>query len=139
MPIYEGTAEAWYRQNSVIKDYKGRKVVIDKDVFTTHTTGSHAMRVELLDAMIDVLKNPDEVWMNDYMGDFKNLNFIRFYKGRVIDVVCEVNELLEYRIMTWFEIRAYPKINRSALKKVQKSPRKKDPRWMYRRGLLIKK
>lgn len=29
--------------------------------------------------------------------------------------------------------------NRSALKRAQKSAREKDPRWRYRRGLLIKK
>lgn len=139
MPIYKGSAEAWYKQNSILEDYKGRKVVIDSKVFTTHTTDKHEIRVDLLKAVPETLKEPDEVWMNDYMGEFKNLNFIRFYNGHVIDVVCEVTENLEYFIKTWFEIPIHPKINRPALKKAQKSPRKKDPRWMYRRGLLIKK
>lgn len=139
MPVYEGTAAAWYARNRMLEDYKGRKVVIDEKVFETHTTGSHAMRVELLDAVPDVLKHPDEVWLNDYSNKFKNLNFIRFYKGRVINVICEVTDMLEYNVTTWFDIPEHPKINRSALKKVQKSARKKDPRWLYRRGLLIKK
>ena len=140
MPIYKGTADDWYAKNSVLEDYKGRKVVIDEAVFTRHTTGSHVMRVELLDAVPDILKNPDEVWINNYVNnEFNKLNFIKFYQGRAINVICEINELLEFRVATWFEIQAHPKINRSALKKAQKSPRKKDPRWMYRRGLLIKK
>lgn len=139
MPQYEGTAEAWYAEHPILEDYKGRRVVVDKTVFASHTTGSHAMRVALLEALPDVLKNPDEVWLNDYMDQFKNLNFIRFYNGKVINVICEVTEQLEYRVTTWFEIPTNPKINRSALKKAQKNPRVKDPRWKYRRGLLIKK
>ncbi len=139
MPEWEGTAEAWYAEHEILEDYLGRRVTIDPAVFATHTMGSHAMRVALLEALPDVLKNPDEVWLNDYMDQFKNLNFIRFYNGKVINVICEVTEQLEYRVTTWFEIPTNPKINRSALKRAQKSPRVKDPRWRYRRGLLIKK
>lgn len=140
MPQYEGTAEAWYAEHPTLEDYKGRRVVIDKAVFASHTTGSHAMRVALLEALPDVLKNPDEVWLNDYVGkQFDRLNFIKFYDGKVIDVICEVTEQLEYRITTWFEIEPNPKIKRSALKKAQRNAQEKDPRWKYRRGLLIKK
>ena len=35
----------------------------------------------------DVLKNPDEVWINDYQKKFDNLNFIKFYEDKVINVV----------------------------------------------------
>lgn len=140
MPQYEGTAEAWYAEHPTLEDYKGRRVVIDKAVFASHTTGSHAMRVTLLEALPDVLKKPDEVWLNNYVtSNFDRINFIKFYKGKVINVICEVTESLEYRVATWFEIPTNPKINRSALKRAQKNPRVKDPRWKYRRGLLIKK
>lgn len=118
----------------MLKDYKGQKVMIDEKVFETHTTGSHALRAELLDAVPEILKHPDEVWLNDYMGAFKNLNFIRFYKGHAIDAVCEVNDMLEYRVTTWFEIPIHPKI-----KEKTRRSRRIDPRWRYRRGLLIKK
>lgn len=140
MPAYEGTAQAWYEQHSILEDYQGRRVTIDPTVFESHTIGSHSMRVALLEALPDVLKNPDEVWMNNYVNSkFDRMNFIKFYEGRVINVICEITEDLEYRVATWFEIPQKPKINSPALKRAQKSAREKDPRWRYRRGLLIKK
>ncbi len=135
MPQYEGEAQAWYDEHRVLEDYEGRKVTIDEKVFATHTTGSHSMRVELLEAVPEILKNPDEVWLNDYVNAFKNLNFIKFYEGKVINVICEVEEDLEYHITTWFEIIQKPKLRN----KPSPSERYKDPRWRYRRGLLIKK
>lgn len=140
MPEYGGTAEAWREAHAELRDYLGRRVEIDDTVFRSHTTGSHAARVLLLEALPDVLEHPDEVWLNDFVGgQFNRLNFIKFYKGKVIDVICEVTEQLEYRVTTWFEIEQNPKIKRAALKRAQKSVREKDPRWRYRRGLLIKK
>lgn len=135
MPEYGGTAEAWREAHPELRDYLGRRVEIDDAVFRSHTTGSHAMRVALLEALPDVLKNPDEVWLNDYIDKFRNLNFIKFYNGKVINVICEVTDALEYRVTTWFEIIQRPNMK----KKVSKSNRYKDPRWRYRRGLLIKK
>lgn len=61
-----------------------------------------------------------------------NINIVCI--GKVIDVICEVDENLEYRITTWFEIVQTPN-----LKQKTRSSRHIDPRWRYRRGLLIKK
>ena len=135
MPEYSGSAAGWYDAHKAMRDYKGREVVLDEKVFRTHTTGSYEKaRVPLLACIEEVLKNPDEVWLNDYQKIFKNLNFIKFYDGKVIDVICEVDENLEYRITTWFEIIQTPN-----LKHKRRSSRHIDPRWRYRRGLLIKK
>lgn len=139
MPVYKGTAEEWYARNSVLEDYKGRKVVMDKDVFKRHTTGSHATRVELLDAVPDILKNPDEVWMNNYMDAFRNLNFIRFYKGQVLNVVCEVTDMLEYHVTTWFDIYQGDQKRKDSDPRSRRAKKNDTPRWKYRRGLLIKK
>ena len=136
MPVYEGTASEWYDTHPVLKDYMGREVAMDEKVFERHTTKGYAKaRVPLLGCIGDVLSSPDEVWLNDYTDEFKNLNFIKFYEGKVINVICEVTEDLEYRITTWFEIVQNPKLE----KKVTPSRRRADPRWKYRRGLLIKK
>ena len=62
------------------------------------------------------------------------LCFIKFYKEKVINVVCEITDKLEYNITTWFEIKQNSKI-----KQHNYSERIKDTRWRYRRGLLIKK
>lgn len=135
MPEYNGSAAEWYEAHKTLHDYKGRKVVLDEKVFRTHTTGNYEkVRVPLLACVEEVLKNPDEVWLNDYHRPFRNMNFIKFYDGKVIDVICEVDENLEYRITTWFEIVQTPN-----LKQKTRSSRHIDPRWRYRRGLLIKK
>ena len=136
MPVYEGTASEWYDTHHALKDYMGREVAMDEKVFERHTTKGYAKaRVPLLGCIGDVLSSPDEVWLNDYTDEFRNLNFIKFYEGKVINVICEVTEDLEYRITTWFEIVQNPKLE----KKVTPSRRRADPRWKYRRGLLIKK
>lgn len=128
-------ASEWYDTHTVLKDYMGREVVVDEEVFATHTSKKYARtRVPLLEYIGDVLAYPDEMWLNDYVDEFKNLNFIKFYDGKVIDVICEVTENLEYRVTTWFEIVQTPKIREKS-----RSSRRIDPRWRYRRGLLIKK
>lgn len=127
MPMYEGTAEEWYREHSILTDYLGRKVEIPEKVFNKHTKGKYIKegRVRLLDAVIDVLKRPDEIWMNDFSKELDNVNFIKFYKDRVINVVCRLKDL-EYKVYTWFEIYL-------------NSANAKDPKSQYRRGLLVKK
>lgn len=135
MPEYSGTAAEWYDTHKTLRDYKGREVVMDEKVFRRHTTETYEkMRVPLLACIEEVLKNPDEVWLNDYQKLFRNLNFIKFYQEKVINVICEVDENLEYRITTWFEIVQSPN-----LKQKTRSSHHIDPRWRYRRGLLIKK
>lgn len=135
MPEYSGSAAEWYDAHKTLRDYKGREVVMDEKVFRRHTTETYEkVRVPLLTCIEEVLKNPDEVWLNDYQKLFRNLNFIKFYQGKVINVICEVDENLEYRITTWFEIVQSPN-----LKQKTRSSRHIDPRWRYRRGLLIKK
>lgn len=145
---YEGDPVDWFKarlvvtenDNAILKDYLGRQVLMPQDVFQRHIKGHYANEVErrpqLLGCVEDVLTNPDEVWLNDYSkdDDFRNLCFIKFYKGRVINVVCEITNDLKYNITTWFEIKQKPK-------KTQRnySERIQDTRWRYRRGLLIKK
>lgn len=127
MPMYEGTAEEWYREHRILTDYLGRKVEIPEKVFNKHTKGKYIKegRVRLLDAVIDILKSPDEIWINDFSKELDNVNFIKFYKGKVINVVCRLKDL-EYKVYTWFEIYL-------------NSANAKDPKSQYRRGLLVKK
>ncbi len=132
MPVYEGSATDWYRTHQVFRDYMGREVELPEKVFEIHTKeGTHyaTERVPLLDCIEEILSNPDEIWLNDFKEDFKNLNMIRFYRNDAVNVVCEVTKDLKYEIKTWFVIHGK-----------SKSPYKsKDPRYKYRRGLLIKK
>lgn len=134
-PVFTGDPNEWRNSHQVMDDYKGRKVQLTEEVFKRHTTKKYEeARVPLVECIPDVLKNPDEVWINDYQKKFDNLNFIKFYEDKVINVVCEVRNGKLYQVTTWFEIE------RNANIKVKgRRSRKIDPRWRYRRGLLIKK
>lgn len=137
---YEGDPAEWFEIHKTLKDYLGREVVMPEKVFKRHIKGHYANEIErrpqLLGCIEEVLSSPDEVWLNDYAkeDDFRNLCFIKFYKEKVINVVCEITDDLEYNITTWFEIKQKPK-----QKQHNFTERKKDTRWRYRRGLLIKK
>jgi hypothetical protein len=131
---YKGTAKEWFSANKQLEDFSGKRIDMPKDVFDTHTGGKYEkVRVPLLGSISDVLKNPDEVWMNDYKNEFKNLNYIKFYKGKVVNVICEPKDG-GIQINTWFDIHPTPTIRENG-----KQSRKIDPRWRYRRGLLVKK
>lgn len=137
LPLFKGDVSEWYKAHTLVEDYKGRKVVFPPKVFRRHTTGKYEkMRIELLDSIPDVLRHPDEVWINDYVkeNDFRNIHFIKFYKGRAIDVVCDITEAKKYEISTWFEIEQEAK-----RKDKSKGSRGIATQWRYRRGLLIKK
>lgn len=146
---YEGDPADWFKahmvvpgsKDAILKDYLGRQVVMPENVFKEHTTGKKynkesQRRPQLLGCIEEVLTSPDEIWLNDYAteDDFRNLCFVKFYKGKVINVVCEITNNLEYNIATWFEIRQKPK-----KKQHNYTERILDTRWRYRRGLLIKK
>lgn len=137
---YEGDPEQWFEIHKTLKDYLGRQVVMPEKVFKKHTKGKYTndfeRRPQLLGCVEEVLSSPDEVWLNDYTteDDFRNLCFIKFYKGKVINVVCEITDNLEYNIATWFEIK-----QKSKKTQHNYTERIKDTRWRYRRGLLIKK
>lgn len=134
-PVFAGDPKQWHESHQVFDDYKGRKVQLTPEVFDRHTTKKYeATRVPLVECIADVLKNPDEIWINDYQSKFNNLNFIKFYEGKVVNVVCEVKDSKLYQVTTWFEIEQNANIRVKG-----RNSRKVDPRWRYRRGLLVKK
>ena len=124
MPIYEGTPEDWFEKNQILTDYAGRKIVISRQSFTKHTTGEKYLgqnRPDMLNAISEILKKPDEVWIKDHSQNSHDVNFIKYYKGKAMNVICIIEDLT-YSISTWFEIMVNNKT-----------------RHRYRRGLLIKK
>ena len=136
-PKFDGDKTEWFANNKIFDDYKGRKITMPEKVFNTHTSKKYEkVRVPLLNCIRDVLANPDELWLADYKGSLKNLYFIKFYKDKVINVVCELKTDMSYEVSTWFEIEQSPRLTKG--KVTRKQRRVRDPRWMYRRGLLIK-
>ena len=113
-------------------DFSGKTVAMTATTLRAHTTGGNgAKRAALLGSLQDVLKNPDEVWLNDYKTAFNCYNYIKFYQGKAINVVCSIHDGKTLEVDTWLEIGP-----ESAGTKLAKTA---DPRWRYRRGLLIKK
>ena len=133
---FDGNSDEWFAQNSRFKDFSGKTVELTAKTFSTHTTGKYAAtRVPLLGAIADILKYPDEVWLNNYDGKtFDCYNFVKFYRGRVLNVVCRIENGKTLGIRTWFEVERNPRT-----KSGKKISRDKDPRLKYRRGLLVKK
>ena len=142
---YEGNLDEWIKQNGILTDHKGRKLMLREQNFKRHTTGKtyEKTRPKLLNALIECLQQPDEVWINDYMGAYDNVCYIKYYQGKAISVTCSLEGGELYEVKTWFEI-AMSKDNRKLKKAVQVRGKRtvqtsKDPKNMYRRGLLIHK
>ena len=133
---FAGDAAAWFARNGRFKDFSGKTVELPAKNFSRHTTGKYtATRVPLLSAIKEVLKAPDEVWLNNYDSKvFNCYNYVKFYRGKAINVVCSIENGKMFGIKTWFEIEQLP-----ATKSGKKISREKDPRLKYRRGLLVKK
>ncbi|KGN81955.1 PBECR2 nuclease fold domain-containing protein [Porphyromonas sp. COT-290 OH860] len=144
IPIFEGDKQVWYETHKILQDYKGRSLLLSEGVFTRHTSKKYeAERIPLLECIPEALSTPDEVWLNDYQGKITNYNYIKYYQGRCINVVCELKDGKVYQVTTWFEVGLQYKSNLPH-KVVEKEGKKgsrarRDPRHLYRRGLLIKK
>lgn len=136
LPSFTGDPTEWFAKNTRFTDFSGKTIQLAARTFSTHTTGKYAAsRVPLLDVIATALKSPDEVWLNNYTGKaFDCLNYIKFYRGTAINVVCGIEKGKVIGIKTWFAIRQQP-----ATKSGKKIGKEKDPRWKYRRGLLVKK
>lgn len=131
---YAGTADEWFKANSkkgivTFNDYQNREVFMTEKTFKAHTTGKKSDRVQLLGNLRDIIANPDEVWLNDYIkGKYDNFVLIKYYKDHSLAAICRVNEGKVYEVNTWFKIAVESKVK----------DKFQSPRWMYRRGLLIK-
>lgn len=131
-----GRSRGWFAQNGRFTDFSGKTIELPERTFATHTSGKYtAARVPLLDVIAEVLRQPDEVWLNNYDGKaFDCLNYIRFYRDKAINVVCRIENGKTLAVRTWFEIAIRPTTRSGG-----KIAPEKDPRLKYRRGLLVKK
>ena len=133
---FTGDPAGWFAQNGRFTDFSGKTIELPERTFATHTSGKYtAARVPLLDVIAEVLRQPDEVWLNNYDGKvFDCLNYIRFYRDKAINVVCRIENGKTLAVRTWFEIAIRPTTRSGG-----KMAPEKDPRLKYRRGLLVKK
>ena len=119
-PRYDGTAEAWFakrQQNGAVKliDWQGRSVTLTEKNYRGHTTGSHAGRVEYLQAMAETLTAPDEVWLNTERGKaaYENYTMIRYYQDEVIVVCCKIEQGKVNALKTWFPLEMKTRVIQS--------------------------
>ncbi len=128
---YEGTAADWWKDQkklndhiSILTDYAGRKIALDKDTFDKHTTGKRKSRVSYLNALIQTIDNPDEVWINtgNKTKKYDQMVLLKYYKYETIVVIEGLGDDLGLTIDTWFPL----------------AEQKKKIVNNYRRGLLIK-
>lgn len=123
-PVYKGTAEDWWsnvkktdaNKNEIweIQDYFGRTWSMgrrDFDIHTTNRVKSRAFRTAYLTAVEDILKSPDEVWLNSEWKDreksenkLDNWVFIKYYNDKALVCACKLErEKLAFK--TWFEAK----------------------------------
>ena len=96
-------------------DRNDRQVVIEKVNFDRHTTGSHRSRVEYLDCLSQILKNPDEVWINNERAGkpYDNYTLIKYYRDEVVVVCCRISDGELNTVRTWFPLRMKKRLSRN--------------------------
>mgnify|MGYP004670993387 CR=1 FL=1 len=119
---YEGKAADWWNLHKKvveseevlpIEDFSNRTWHMDKKSFDEHTTDTkkkRAFRTKYLDTINEVMKEPDEVWLNkdpdmDQTED-NELNqwlYVKYYEGVAIVCVCKLqNQQMNFK--TWYEL-----------------------------------
>lgn len=116
-----------------VTDYQERDITIEKRQFDSHTAGKgRDNRIVYWDALLETLKDPDEVWLNDEIkkNELDTYCLVRYYKDGVIVVNYRI-EGDRLQLKTWYRmVKELPEKERKQLQKI----------WDKRRhGLLIKK
>ena len=97
------------------EDYLGRKMIMSKKTFFSHTTGYYTnaqeQRHQLFPHIEDILKNPNEVWLSTHGKKGFQTHYIKHYQDMSVMVVTstvdkETNEITMKgtQIETWFKI-----------------------------------
>lgn len=135
--------EIWkkYEKDNIVilKDYRGRDITLTYQQFLEHTTEKgRDNRIKYWDAMLDTLKNPDEVWLNDEIkhDQLDTYCLLKYYRDNVMVVNFRIeNDTLALK--TWYIMLTIYKPGKS-----QNGNNKKNPLKIIwnkrRRGLLLK-
>lgn len=126
-PKYSGTADEWWIKNErdgrvELETYNGRTLILSQKSYNTHTSKSHNSRVQYLACIRDVVKNPDEIWINNERAgtSYNNYTIIKYYQDEILVVCCRLDRDNINQVRTWFPLRM-----------------KKETIEKHRRGLLI--
>jgi SPP1 gp7 family putative phage head morphogenesis protein len=98
-----------------LPDYAARPVSIEKTLLAKANMGD-STKYQLLGELEAVLKNPDEVWINDLGGGvMDSFVYIRYYPNQVIRVVARLDEAGNLQITGWDSIQDAPEQSRRGL------------------------
>jgi len=106
------------------RDYFNRSIIVKKTDFDKHTKGKYLgkneKRHQLFPKVSDVLKAPDEVWLQNVESSGStsdkrlNLRYIKHFNNQSIVVDAELKDK-GYEIKTWYLLKADEKTIRKGL------------------------
>ncbi len=96
------------KRKYVIPDINNRPVYITKSTVSSHTTDKltkYKTRHMLLNELKNVLKAPNEMWLNKYKTDeLNNYTYIKYYKDEALVVIARLKDNLSLEIESWFKM-----------------------------------
>jgi SPP1 gp7 family putative phage head morphogenesis protein len=100
---------------AMINDYASRPVTMDKMLLAKANMGE-STKYELIGVLDQVLKSPDEVWLNDVGGGIiDSWVYIKYYRNQTIRVVAQIDHLGSLIITGYDGIHANPENSRRGL------------------------
>ncbi|WP_149913505.1 phage portal protein family protein [Sphingobacterium cavernae] len=91
-----------------VRDYNNRLITIDKATLRSHTNtryDKYKTRHMYLNEIDSIIKNPDEVWLNNYNNQKLNsFMYLKYYQDQAVVVICTLTDSLELKIETWFRL-----------------------------------
>ncbi|AKK73786.1 hypothetical protein OK18_15285 [Chryseobacterium gallinarum] len=88
-------------------DYMGRKMVLPEKTFNINTSGNALKddKHKVFTHVQDILKNPDEVWLNEYDKNKFGSHYVKFYGDRSVIVKVHLNNKMEgLEILDWYNL-----------------------------------
>ncbi|PTT43744.1 hypothetical protein DBR28_00030, partial [Chryseobacterium sp. HMWF028] len=88
-------------------DYLNRKMILPEKTFSSNTSGKALKedKHQVFPHLKDILKAPDEVWMNDLDKNKFTSSYVKFYGDRAVIVKVNLNDQMEgLEIMDWYNL-----------------------------------
>ena len=117
-----------------LNDYAGRTLSFSKNLVKSHTRSDidkYQDRYKYIQAIPEILANPDEVWINDEAGEaFDSYIYLKYYRNHILKVVAQLDEKGDLSIKTWYPVD---------LNNENDPNRKVNGLYRHRRGIPVKK
>lgn len=121
------------KRKMLLADYASRDIEMQLNRLIKHTSDNakYGNRYKYLSVLEEILKHPDEVWINnDASAAFNSYVYIKYYKNEIIKVICQLNASGDLEIQTWYNIE---------FKNTDSANKQENDLFKNRRGLPVKK